>query len=80
MTQLAEAFATKVFALSYGFASVDVHSGCGVGDFVHKYTHRYVHAGIATPFFFNNSAIDEKTSLVVRNSGHLPYTTRTAFD
>ena len=38
--QLAEAFASKLFALSYGFTSLEVHSGSGVGDFVHRYTHR----------------------------------------
>jgi len=37
---MAEAFVTKLFALSYGFSSVDVHSACGVSDFVHRFTHR----------------------------------------
>jgi len=37
--QLAEAFITKLFALSYGFSNIDVHSGSGVADFVHKFTH-----------------------------------------
>lgn len=38
--QCVEAFLSKCFALSYGIATVEVHSGNAVDHFVHRYTHR----------------------------------------
>jgi hypothetical protein len=40
VNQTLEAFVSKMFALSYGIASIDVH-GCNPADhFVHRFTHR----------------------------------------
>jgi len=38
--QLLENFVSKLFALSYGFVSIDVHGASGFDHFVHRFTHR----------------------------------------
>ena len=40
--QLLEAYVSKLFALSYGAASVDVHGADPTDTFVHSFTHRQV--------------------------------------
>ena len=40
--QLLEAYVSKLFSLSYGVASVDVHGADPADQFVHCFTHRSV--------------------------------------
>ena len=40
--QLLEAYVSKLFALSYGAASLDVHGADPTDHFVHSFTHRQV--------------------------------------
>lgn len=50
--QLLEAYVSKLFALSYGVASVDVHGTDPSDHFVHCFTHRYATArGMTTCAF-----------------------------
>lgn len=44
--QLLEAYVSKLLALSYGVASVDVHSADPTDHFVHCFTHRQVIAAV----------------------------------
>lgn len=44
--QLLEAFVSKLFSLSYGFVSIDVHGACGIDHFVHRFTHRVVRGSL----------------------------------
>lgn len=38
--QLLEIFVSKLFAMAYGFTSIDVHGASGLDHFVHRFTHR----------------------------------------
>ena len=38
--QLTEVFVSKLFSMSYGFVSIDVHGASGLDHFVHRFTHR----------------------------------------
>jgi hypothetical protein len=47
--QMLEVYLSKLFSLSYGIASLDVHGANGTDHFVHRYTHR-VARGILLAF------------------------------
>ena len=38
--QLLEAFVSKLFSLSYGFCSIEVHGASGLDHFLHRFAHR----------------------------------------